>query len=115
MAISLQISNNYLVYTYSALTAHGVWLALLTIFEARGPLGIINVHHDFFCTFVAEGGNKEEHICNLCSLKNQLHTLSDLISDHDFCNPLLMSLPGCKDSDLNTYVYYMSTLNLSNG
>ena len=45
VAISLQISNEYLVYTYSASTACGVWLALLTIFEARGPLGIINVQY----------------------------------------------------------------------
>ena len=43
-AISSQISDNYLVYTYSASMTCGVWLALLTIFEVRVPLGIINVH-----------------------------------------------------------------------
>ena len=64
------------------------------IFEVRGPLGINNVHWDFFCTFVAEGGNIEEHICKLCSLQKQLHALSNLVSDHDFCNMLLTSLPG---------------------
>ena len=33
----------------------GTWdMALLTIFEARGPLGIINVCWDFFHTFVAK-------------------------------------------------------------
>jgi Domain of unknown function (DUF4219)/gag-polypeptide of LTR copia-type len=62
MAISLRISDDYLVYTYGALTTHGVWLALLTIFEARGPLGIINVCQDFFHIFVAEGRHMEEHI-----------------------------------------------------
>ena len=93
-AISLRISNDYLVYTYGASTARGVWLALLTIFEARGPLGIINVRRDFFHTFVAEGGNMEEHIWKLRSLQKQLHALSDLIKDHDFCNVLLTSLPG---------------------
>ena len=53
-AISLCISNDYLVYTYNAMTARSVWLALLTIFQARGPLGIINVRRDFFCTFAEE-------------------------------------------------------------
>ena len=93
-AISLHISNDYLVYTYGASMARGVWLALLTIFEARGPLGIINVYQDFFCTFVAEGGNMEEHIRKLRSLQKQLHMLSNLIKDHNFCNVLLTSLPG---------------------
>ena len=69
-------------------------LALLTIFEARGPLGIINVHQDFFHTFVAEGGNMEEHIQKLRSLQKQLHALGDLIKDCNFCNVLLTSLPG---------------------
>ena len=45
-------------------------------------------------SFVAEGGNMEEHIWKLCSLQKQLHALSDLIKDHDFCNVLLTSLPG---------------------
>ena len=63
-------------------------------FEARGPLGIINVHQDFFRTFVAEGGNMEEHIRKLHSLQKQLHALGNLIEDHNFCNVLLTSLPG---------------------
>ena len=84
MAISLHISDDYLVYTYGASTARGVWLALLTIFEARGPLGIINMRQDFFRTFVAEGGNMEEHIWKLRSLQKQLHALGDLIKDRDF-------------------------------
>ena len=93
-AISLRISDDYLVYTYGASMARGVWLALLTIFEARGPLGIINVCRDFFRTFVAEGGNMEEHIWKLHSLQKQLHALGNLIKDRDFCNVLLTSLPG---------------------
>ena len=93
-AISLHISDDYLVYTYGASMACGVWLALLTIFETRGPLGIINVCWDFFHTFVAKGGNMEEHIWKLCSLQKQLHALGYLIKDHDFCNVLLTSLPS---------------------
>ena len=80
-AISLHISDDYLVYTYDATMARSVWLALLTIFQARGPLGIINVRRDFFCTFAEEGTNMEEHICKLRSLQRQLHSLSGLVTD----------------------------------
>jgi hypothetical protein len=55
VAISLHISDNYLVYTYGALTTHGAWLALLTIFEARGLLGIINVRQEFFPYLCSRG------------------------------------------------------------
>ena len=94
VAISLCISNDYLVYTYNAMMACSVWLALLTIFQARGPLGIINIHCDFFRTFAEEGTNMEEHIRKLRSLQRQLHSLGDLVTDQDFCNCLLTSLPG---------------------
>ena len=105
-AISLCISDDYLVYTYGASTACGVWLALLTIFEARGLLGIINMHQDFFCTFVAEGGNMEEHIRKLHSLQKQLHVLGDLIKDRDFCNVLLTSL--CRGSIKNKAIFFFN-------
>ena len=92
--INLCISDDYLVYTYDARMACSVWQALLTIFQARGPLDIINICCDFFHTFAEEGTNIEEHICKLCSLQRQLHSLSDLVTDRDFCNCLLTSLPG---------------------
>ncbi len=41
-AICLWISDDYIVYTYNTTTSKGVWDALMTIFEASGPIGIIN-------------------------------------------------------------------------
>ena len=35
----------------------------------------------------------EEHIQKLCSLQQTLHAMGELISDRDFSNTLLMSLP----------------------
>jgi gag-polypeptide of LTR copia-type len=48
----------------------------------------------FFHTFVTEDRNMEEHIRKLRTLQKQLHVLGDLVSDRDFCNALLTSLPG---------------------
>ena len=41
-AICLQINDDYMVYTHNTTTSKGVWNALATIFEASGPIGIIN-------------------------------------------------------------------------
>src|SRR6266481_6976304 len=43
--------------------------------------------------FAQEGKNMEEHIQKLHGLQQTLHTMGELISDWDFSNTLLMSLP----------------------
>ena len=42
VAICLQINDDYMVYTHNTTTSKGVWDALAMIFEASGPIGIIN-------------------------------------------------------------------------
>src|SRR6266481_8926252 len=92
-AICLRISDDYIVYTYNMTTSKGIWDALTTIFEASGPIGIINMRCQFFRTFAQEGENMEEHIQKLRGLQQTLHAMGELISDRDFSNTLLMSLP----------------------
>ena len=82
-----------MVYTHNTTTSKGVWDALTTIFEASGPIGIINTQHEFFRTFAQEGENMEEHVRKLRSLQQTLHMMGELISDHNFSNTLLTSLP----------------------
>jgi len=74
-------------------TSKKVWDALATIFEARGPIRIINTRHESFRMFAQEGKNMEEHIRKLCGLQQMLHMMGELISDRNFSNMLLMSLP----------------------
>ena len=74
-------------------TAKKVWDTLATIFEASGPIGIINMRREFFRTFAQEGENMEEHIRKLRSLQQMLHAMGELILDWDFSNTLLTSLP----------------------
>ena len=68
-AICLRINDDYMVYTHNTTTSKGVWDALTTIFEASGPIGIINTQHEFFRTFAQEGKNMEEHVHKLCGLQ----------------------------------------------
>ena len=62
VAICLQISDDYIIYTYNTTTSKGIWDALTMIFEASGPIGIINTQRKFFQMFAQEGKNMEEHI-----------------------------------------------------
>src|SRR5882724_5503085 len=64
-AICLRISDNYIVYTYNTSTSKKVWDTFVTIFEASGPIGIINTRCEFFRTFAQEHKNMEEHIRKL--------------------------------------------------
>src|SRR6266481_563568 len=93
VAICLWISDDYIVYTYNMTASKGVWDALTKIFEASGLIGIINTRCKFFQTFAQEGENMEEHIRKLRGLQQMLHAMGELISDQDFSNTLLMSLP----------------------
>src|SRR6266481_9692306 len=92
-AICLRISDDYIVYTYNTTTSKGIWDALATIFEASRPIGVINTRCEFSRTFAQEGENMEEHIRKLRSLQQTLHAMGELISDRDFSNTLLTSLP----------------------
>src|SRR6266481_8844133 len=93
VAICLRISDDYIIYTYNTTTSKGIWDALTTIFEASGPIGIINTRREFFRMFAQEGENMEEHIRKLRGLQQMLHAMGELISDQDFSNTLLTSLP----------------------
>jgi len=92
-AICLRISDNYDIYTYNTSTSKKVWDALATIFEASGPIGIINTQREFFQMFAQEGENMEEHIRKLHGLQQTLHMMGELILDCNFSNTLLRSLP----------------------
>ena len=83
-AISLRISDDYIVYTYNTSTSKQVWDALTTLFEASILISIINTQHKFFWTFAQEGENMEEHIRKLHGLQQTLHAMGELISDRDF-------------------------------
>ena len=72
------------IHLYNTTTAKKVWDTLTTIFEASGPIGIINPQREFFHTFAQEGKNMEEHIRKLCGLQQTLHAVRELISDQDF-------------------------------
>ena len=56
--------------------------------------------------FTEDGANMEEHVRKLCGLYQQLSTRGQLISDEDFANTLLTSLP-------DTWSAFITAINAS--
>ena len=91
--ICLCISDEHLVYIDQFMGSHAIWTRLQKIFESKGAVGIVNLHRNFFHTFAEDGTNMEEHICKLRGLGQELSARGQLITDGNFSNTLLTSLP----------------------
>ena len=70
-----------------------VWTSLQGIFKLKGAVGSINLQHDFFRTFAEEGANMEKHVWKLCGIQQELKAQVHYISDTEFSDTLLTSLP----------------------
>jgi gag-polypeptide of LTR copia-type/Pol polyprotein, beta-barrel domain/Integrase core domain/Domain of unknown function (DUF4219)/GAG-pre-integrase domain/Zinc knuckle len=91
--ICLRISDEHLVYIDQFMGSHAIWTRLQDIFESKGAVGIVNLRRDFFRTFAEDGANMEEHVRKLRGLGQELSARGQLITDTDFSNTLLTSLP----------------------
>ena len=89
----MRISDEYLVYAEDALTAREIWAKLATIFCGRDLLNVLNLQCDFFKMFAEEGANMEEHTRKLQQMYLSLLARGEYITEQDFCNMLLTSLP----------------------
>ena len=92
--ICLRISDEYLVYMNEALTAKSAWDTLQGIFESKASIGVVYLRRDLFRTIAEEGANMEEHVRKMRGLQQQLAARGEAISDKDFSNTLLTSLPA---------------------
>jgi hypothetical protein len=89
----LRISDEYLVYAQQQNTSCEVWTALAAIFEARMPISINNLCREFFRTIAKEGADMEQHARTMRKLQMDLHARGEIISEGEFSNTLLTSLP----------------------
>ena len=91
--IFLCISDEHQVYIDDAMTGHEIWTRLQDIFGSRGAVGVVNLRREFFRTFAEEGASMEEHVRKLRGLQQELSAQGQSITDPDFVNTLLTSLP----------------------
>jgi gag-polypeptide of LTR copia-type/Domain of unknown function (DUF4219) len=92
--ICLRVADEQLVYINHTIGAASIWTTLQAIFESKGAVGIVNLRRDFFRTFAEDGANMEEHMRKLCGIQQELNARGHYISDDDFSNTLLTSLPS---------------------
>ena len=91
--ICLRVADEQLVYINQTMTAFAVWTSLQVIFESKGAMGIVNLQWDFFQAFTEDGANMEEHMWKLHRIQQELNVWGHYISDTEFMNTLLTSLP----------------------
>ena len=91
--ICLRVADEQLVYINQTMTAFSVWTSLQVIFESKGTVGIVNLQQDFFQTFAKDSTNMEEHMQKLHGIQQELNAQGHYISDTEFTNTLLTSLP----------------------
>ena len=91
--IFLCISDEHQVYIDDAMTGYEIWTRLQDIFESRGAVGVVNLRREFFRTFAEDGASMEEHVRKLRGLRQELSARGQSITDSDFANTLLTSLP----------------------
>jgi gag-polypeptide of LTR copia-type len=75
------------------MTSYAIWTRLQGIFESKGVVGIVNLCQDLFRTFPEDGANMEEHVRKLHGLQQELNARGQLVTNADFTNTLLTSLP----------------------
>lgn len=104
--ICLRISDEYLVYIDQTMTAPDVWIKLQGIFESKASVGLTHIRREFFRTMAEDGTNMEEHIRKLHGLHQQLKARGQDITDTEFTNTLLTSLPA-------SWASFITTINAS--
>ena len=81
-------------------TVHGVWVALKQVYEEKTRALAADLMQRFRNTRCGENDNLRTHFEHLGALKEQLAGMGKLISDEDYANIILASLPSSYDSDI---------------
>lgn len=92
--IRLRVADGVLVYISSAPTAKEAWSTLATMYESKGPIGIVLARRRFFRAEAdATDQNIEPHIRLMRSYQSELKSLGQPVTEEDFSITLLTSLP----------------------
>ncbi|CAK5270962.1 unnamed protein product [Mycena citricolor] len=97
-AIRLRVTDGPLVYITNASSAKEAWDVLEKMYRPRGAYAIVLLRRKLLHLVCAEGGDIEEHIRKLTSLRTQLTTLGARFDEDEFCTTLLTSLPDSWDT-----------------
>jgi transposase InsO family protein len=92
-AIRLRVSDAPLVYITNAKTSKEAWDTLEKMYRPRGAFAVVLLRRKLLHMQCPEGGDIEEHIRKLTSLRTQLQALGSTFGEDEFSTTLLTSLP----------------------
>ena len=78
------------------------WDALKNNFEKQSCMFTIELTKCLQDTHCTKNGNIHTHFNNLCTMREELTTLGNMLSDPDFSTMILSSLPKSYDQFLST-------------
>ena len=81
-------------------TMHGVWTTLKQVYEEKTRALAADLMRRFQNTRCGESDNLRTHFEHLSGLKEQLAGMGKVISDEDYADIILTSLPSSYDSDI---------------
>ena len=102
--IKLSIGNAKMIHISGTNTASQMWEQLCIVKESKGQLGVLATRHALYRAMAEEGFDIVEHVSKLRKLQEELHIMSNLISDKDFVMILITSLPESWDNYTSSYL-----------
>ena len=91
--IELSIGNAKMIHISGANTASQMWEQLCMVKESKGRLGVLATRCALYRATAEEGFDMVEHVSKLRKLQEELHIMSNLVSDEYFVMILITSLP----------------------
>jgi hypothetical protein len=102
--IELSIGNAEMIHISGANTASQMWEQLCMVKESKGRLGVLATRRALYRATAEEGFDMVEHVSKLRKLQEELHIMSNLVSDEDFVMILITSLPESWDNYTSSYL-----------
>ena len=93
-----------MVHILGAKTASEMWKQLTLVKENRGKMGILMARKALYRYSGEEGVSVVDHIAKLREMQEELHLMGSLVSDEDFVDIILMSLPESWEGFLTSFM-----------
>ena len=82
-----------MVYISDAATSNSAWTTLTSMYQPKGPIGIVQARRRLFRAQCHDGEDINEHIRTMTCYRKDLAALNSKLSEEDFSITLLTSLP----------------------
>jgi hypothetical protein len=101
--IKLLVHDSQTIHCAGAKTAKGLWDQLKSVKEPRGQAGILTWRKKLYGTRARTSADIRSHLKMMREIYEMLHVMGDAITDQEFKNTLMTSLPRSWEQFLTIY------------